>query len=63
MLIPNSAKYTLKPSILYILGYYYIFIYIKNIFILTAETSCRKNRKNVYYLLVFSCNLLIYSNI
>lgn len=55
MLMPNSTKYTLKPPILYILGYYYIFIYIKNIFILTAETSCRKNRKNVYFQPVFSC--------
>jgi len=58
MLMPNSAKYTLKPTILYILGYYNIYIYIKNIFILTAETSCRKNRKNVYYSIILSSNLL-----
>jgi hypothetical protein len=58
MLIPNSAKYTLKLYTIYITVLYNIYIYIKNIFILAVETSCRKNRKNVYYLLIFSSNLL-----
>jgi hypothetical protein len=56
MLIPNSTKYELKIPMMCILRYYYIFIHIKNIFILTAETSCRKNRKNVLRKTVFSCN-------
>jgi len=63
MLIRNSTKYTLKPTILYILGYYNIYIHVKNIFILAVETSCRKNRKNVLRNSIFSCNLFIYSNI
>ena len=63
MLMQNSTKYTLKPYTIYIAVLYNIYIYIKNIFILTAETSCRKNTKNVYYLLVFNGNLFIYSDI
>jgi hypothetical protein len=51
----NSTKYTLKPYTIYITVLYNIYIHIKNIFILTAETSCRKNRKKVYFQAVFIC--------
>jgi hypothetical protein len=63
MLMQNSTKYELKSLIPIYYGTVYIYINIKNIFILTAETSFRKNRKNVYYSLIFSSNLFIYSNI
>jgi hypothetical protein len=63
MLIPNSTKYELKSLIPIYYGTVYIYIHIKNIFILAVETSCRKNSENVLRNSIFSCNLFIYSNI